>query len=424
MNRNSKKSVFLITNGCPENKIDMAMIQNFFKKNNWNIVDNYFNSDMIVFNACGLTQFHERQSVRIINTLKTHKPSGANLIICGCLPKINESGIKLNPEDTILYGESENCKFNEIIQAEQKIEEVTANVLYPYRILKRNPAKSKIYSNLLDHLFHVDSEFRGKIGRILWSPLLFYDQWLNARINLFHKKKPTYFIKIATGCLNACTYCAVKKSRGNLKSKSLEKVLEEFRSGLQQGYENFSLLGTDLGPYGKDIGTNLAVLLQEMIRENGNYKIRLRNTEPRWLMKIGSEMIEIFKSKKIPFVGIPIESGNNEILNKMKRGYKIEDVKEFIKELNRKFPFILIRTQLMTGFPGETLEQFYDTYNLIDELFFDYVEVYPFSPRPNTLAAEMQDQLLVKERVRRRNKLWLKALLKNTPQKLRKIYNE
>jgi threonylcarbamoyladenosine tRNA methylthiotransferase MtaB len=181
------------------------------------------------------------------------------------------------------------------------------------------------------------------------------------------------------------------------------------------------LLGTDLGPYGKDIGTDLVTLLHEMIQEKGDYTIRIRNIEPNWLKKMFPQLKEILKSKKISFIGIPIESGNNDILKAMRRGYKIEDVKECVKQLNQEFPSIFIRTQLMTGFPGETLEQFYDSYHLVDELFFDYVEVYPFSPRPDTPAAQMENTVPTIEAVRRRNKLWYKALLKNTPQRIRKI---
>ena len=92
------------------------------------------------------------------------------------------------------------------------------------------------------------------------------------------------------------------------------------------------------------------------------------------------------------------------------------------KELNQNFPNIFLRTQFITGFPGETPDQFKDTCNLLDELYFDYTEVYPYSPRPNTLAATFDNQIPIKERLRRRNKLWLKSLLKKSPQKLKKIY--
>ena len=423
MNTSSKKTVFLIANGCPENRIDMALVQEFFQKNNWNTVDNYLDAALILFNACALTQFTEKRSLQIIETLKTFKPSGSQFIVCGCLPKINESKLKEIHEGIILYGEHETYKLNDIIQAKYRMEEISANSLYPQRKLKRKPKNSKIYTGLIDHIFFESSEFHCTFSRILLAPLFFYDSWLNVKINIFSSDQSTFFIKIATGCMNCCSYCAVKNSRGNLQSKELTKVLDEFRLGLQQGYKNFTLLGTDLGPYGRDRGIDLTTLLQRMISESGDYTIRIRNIEPHCLKKMWPHIKEILKSKKISFIGIPIQSGNNDILKAMRRGYMIEDVKECIKQLNEEFPFIFIRTQLMTGFPGETLEQFYDTYNLLDELFLDYVEVYSFSPRPNTLAAKMENQIPTKEKVRRRNELWLKALLKNTPQKLKKIYH-
>jgi len=360
----------------------------------------------------------------MIETLKAYKPSGSQLIVCGCLPKISESKLKEVHDGTIIYGEHDVNKLNKLINAKYKIEDVSANFLYPSERFIKRPSTSNNCHPLIQHLFYIEDEFYSKLCEILWSPLLFYDSWLDASVNIFHKNDSTFYIKAATGCTNCCAYCAVKKSRGHLKSKALNKVLDEFRCGLQQGYKHFALLGTDLGPYGRDIGVDLVTLLGEMIRENGDYRIRIRNIEPMWLLKMWTELKEILKSKRISFMGIPIESGNNDILKAMRRMYRIEDIKACVKELNEEFPFIFTRTQLMTGFPGERLEQFHDTCRLIDEVFFDYVEVYSFSPRPNTLAAKMKNQIPKREKMRRRKKLWLKGLLMNTSQKLHKIYEE
>jgi tRNA A37 methylthiotransferase MiaB len=422
MKMENQKSVYLITNGCLENRNDMALIRDFFEKNGWKIVDNYLHSDLILFNACALTEFHEHGSIKIIKILKAYKPSGTPLIVCGCLPKINKKKLMQFHDGMTLYGEDDTYKLNDIIQADFKIDGVYANYLCPYKPLMEKPNESNIYADLFYELFHMKSEFRSTFRRFLYAPILYYDNWLNSKINVFHGNRRTFFIKIATGCLNRCAYCAVKNSRGNLKSKSLSRVMDEFRSGMKQGYKYFSLLGTDLGPYGSDIGIDLATLLHEMIQEDGDYSIRIRNIQPHWLNKLFPQFREVLKTKKISYMGIPIESGNNAVLRAMRRGYKIEDVKESIRQLNKEFPFIFLRTQLMTGFPGETLEQFYDSYRLVSELCFDYVEVYPFSPRPDTLALKMKNTISTKEAVRRRNKLWFKALLINTPRRLRKIH--
>ncbi|MBN1351289.1 radical SAM protein [candidate division KSB1 bacterium] len=421
MIQNLNKSVFLFTNGCPENRIDMARIREFFIKNGWKISDSYLNADLILFNACALTEFDENRSVSTIQTIRTFKPDHADFIVCGCLPKINPLLLGKHHDGIVLYGEHDVDKLNTLIGATFPVEEAVANDLEPCGNLKRKPSNSRIYSTLLDQLFVEKSKSRSKAGQILTAPLLYYDKWLSSSVNIFHRHQPTYYIKVCTGCLNHCAYCAVKKSRGNLSSVPPEKIIAQLKSGLSRGFKQFSLLGTDIGPYGRDIGTNVVELLSELTRIEGDFSLRIRNIEPLWLTKFYPEIEKLLASNKISFIGIPIESGNDEILAAMRRGYKIGPVKDTIRQINQKFPAIFIRTQLMTGFPGETRVQYVDTCRLVDELNFDYVEVYAFSARPDTPAMTMTNQIPPAENSRRRNKLWLKALLRRTPQKLLKI---
>jgi tRNA-2-methylthio-N6-dimethylallyladenosine synthase len=137
------------------------------------------------------------------------------------------------------------------------------------------------------------------------------------------------------------------------------------------------------------------------------------------------ELQEILKSGKIPYICSAAQSGNNRVLKIMKRGYKIEDFKEAIRVINKNFSNIEIRTQLMTGFPSETDEEFLDTFKLLDEIDFDFVEVYNFEPRPGTKAADMQDQVPKKIATRRYHKLLIKSFFHmcNSKRKKKKISN-
>jgi threonylcarbamoyladenosine tRNA methylthiotransferase CDKAL1 len=155
------------------------------------------------------------------------------------------------------------------------------------------------------------------LDRIHSSPLLVYDRWLGSGANLSSRKKPSWFIKIASGCLNACEYCPIKNSRDALKSKTPEKIINEFREGLVRGFQNFVLLGTDLGRYGFETGVDLTTLLDQLIGERGDFEIRLRNIESRWLLRLWPKMQPILASGKIDLLGIPIESGNDEVLKGM-----------------------------------------------------------------------------------------------------------
>jgi tRNA A37 methylthiotransferase MiaB len=169
--------------------------------------------------------------------------------------------------------------------------------------------------------------------------------------------------------------------------------MQEFSEGLQSGYKQFALIGTDTGSYGRDIQTNLVNLLRAMVSVKGEYWLKLRNVHPRTLIKMLPEFLDVFKSGKIVHMTTALQHGNNRILKLMKRGYTIEDFKYAIGAVKKSCPNLKIRSQLMVGFPGETEAEFNDTLNLLDEIQFDFIEVYKYSPRPNTMAAEMPNQV-------------------------------
>jgi tRNA A37 methylthiotransferase MiaB len=172
--------------------------------------------------------------------------------------------------------------------------------------------------------------------------------------------------------------------------------MKEFLEGIELGYKQFALIGTDTGSYGRDIQKDLVSLLREMISVKGQYWFKLRNVHPRTLIRMLPEFMDVFKSGKIVHMTTAVQHGNNRVLKLMKRGYKIEDFKYAINAVKDICPKLKIRSQLMVGFPGETDTQFNDTLNLLDEIRFDFIEVYKYSPRPNTKAAEMPNQVLNK----------------------------
>jgi tRNA A37 methylthiotransferase MiaB len=126
-----------------------------------------------------------------------------------------------------------------------------------------------------------------------------------------------------------------------------------------------------------------------MVSENGDFKIGLRNIHPLFLKQMINELVPAFATGKIWFTGVPVESGSDRILRLMKRGYSIADVKEGIRRLKEAHPDLCIQTQIMVNFPTETAKDFAESVSLFDELDFDYAEIYAFSPRPDTAAADM-----------------------------------
>jgi len=388
------KKMCMITNGCPENRIDGARIQKFLAENGYTVKDDFQEADIIFFNACALTKRKQDLSIEKIRQIKLKKNPSAKLVVCGCLSKIAKEDLREVYQGPT-FGSDEIEKLTEIIETKTDPKKAYANHLIP-----QVPMPS------------MRPDFRSIASPIVILKLLrkFYDPW--KRPGACVVSPGTFYIKVSTGCLSNCSYCAVKLSRGTLNSKPIDRVINEFEEGLTKGCKEFALIGTDLGAYGRDTGTTLCALLKEMVKKKGDYKIKLRNVQPRFLIEMMPELIEILQYGKISYIGTAVESGNNRILKLMRRGYRIEDFRDAFLTISKKFPAIQLNTQAMVGFPSEGEEEFSDTVKLLDELPFDFVETYIFQPRPKTQAAQLKDQIPKKVADRRFFKLFVQSLFK------------
>ena len=354
----------------------------------------------------------QESSIKIISELNFRKKPSTELIVCGCLPKINNNRLR-EVYKNITFGSDEIQRLSEALKITMNPKNIYANYLVPRYTNGHNnrwriPNLRKLFSMMA-------------IKRKLFGG--YYKQLCEA-IQVFHHY--SFCIKISTGCLTNCSYCAVKISRGELKSKPLNKVINEFEEGLTEGYTEFSLIGTDTGSYGRDQGITLVTLLRELLARDSDYRIRLRNIQPRFLIEMMPKLQDLFKSGNISYISTAVQSGNNRILELMGRKYTIEEYKEAIRLINKEFPQIQIRTQIMVGFPSETEEEYQDSVSLLDELNFDIVEVYTYSPRPNTKAAKIKEQVPGKVAEKRYTNLLVKSLFnqKERKKKALKIYKE
>ncbi|MCL5611491.1 MAG: radical SAM protein [Chloroflexi bacterium] len=190
-----------------------------------------------------------------------------------------------------------------------------------------------------------------------------------------------------------CVYCSVKISRGRVKSKPIDAIVQEFRSGLAQGYNDFALFGTDLGDYGRDIDKDLIDLLETLTSQVGRFRLRLRNVNPRWLIPMADRFGKLLETGKIAYLLTPVESASNRILDLMNRGYHIEEFVNAVSAIRKKCPQIFLKSQVMVGFPGETEDDFAKSIALMRLGLFDYFDVYTYTDRPRTFAAGFPDHL-------------------------------
>jgi tRNA A37 methylthiotransferase MiaB len=399
-------TAYVTCNGCPESRIDSARVRKHLEENGWKITDRYQDADMILFQSCALTQEKATVSLNIIKEIQRKKKKGSKLVVWGCLSKIDPETLS-RVYQGLTFAETEFPQLDKIIGSTPSIEKTSANDLIP-----KWPLGESIGKGVL--IRYEGSPFT----RALRSLAVRYENLIDSKINIIRKNDPSFFyIKIATGCLSICSYCGVHKSRGNVKSKPVKTIMEEFREGLQKGFKNFGLLGTDLGAYGKDLGYTLVDLLKEIVEIEGDFRIGLRNINPSHLKSMLTELGQVLESNKVWYIECPAESGSNRILRLMNRNYTIEEYKNCIREIRIACPKIVIRTQLMVGFPTETDQDFEETMCLLDDGLFDVAEVYKYSMRPGTPAARMT-QIPEQTKRQRYLKLYRKALLNRTFRKI------
>ncbi len=211
------------------------------------------------------------------------------------------------------------------------------------------------------------------------------------------------FVPVVLGCSHACTYCIIPYRRGIERSRSVGEIIAESRALVSQGVKEITLLGQIVDRYGKDIpdGPDLAGLLRILHQIDGLERIRFLTSHPNWM---NDELLETVAElpKVMPHIEVPVQAGDDQVLENMKRGYTASDYRKLIHRIRQAIPGVSIATDIIVGFPGETNEQFQQTYDLLDELQMDVAHLARYSTRPGTVAdRRMVDDVSEDEKMRR-----------------------
>lgn len=209
-------------------------------------------------------------------------------------------------------------------------------------------------------------------------------------------------IPIAMGCVGKCSYCIVKRARGELRSYKPEKICKTVRSVVERGAKEIRITSQDCSAYGWDgFGIKLPELLERVTSVEGNFRIRVGMMNPFTVINILDELLEAFDSEKIfKFFHVPVQSGSDKVLNDMRRNYKVADFFEIVKSIKKRFKYSTICTDFIIGFPTETEEDFFSSLNLLEAVKPEKVNITRFSSRPGTEASKLKD-LLEREKKRR-----------------------
>ena len=387
------KKVF-ITAGivCDKRKLDILRISKYLMRNDYEIVDSPKKADVILISTCGVSNSLADKTFNKIKEL--HKYDG-EVIVTGCLPDTDKkrfdhffNGRSFStkhideietffPGNKVSFSEIEDCNSLWINVNRDKISDIFKLLFLKFDLIKR------AYVGFFDHIL------RNQIGEDHLILHAFYA--LNLPID------DLYIIRIASGCRGNCSYCAAKKAVGVFKSKPLNICLNEFKNGLEKGYSNFFLTAEDTGGYGLDINSNFLDLLDKITNFDGGYRINIYALNPRWVVQYIDELEEIVKKGKIKAVCIPIQSGDNRILELMNRYSDVEEIKSAFIRLKKANSDLSLATHCIVGFPSETDQEFKETLDFIKATDLDLGLIISMSIRADTEAENIEPKVSKKE---------------------------
>lgn len=382
---------FIKTFGCQMNVHESEKLAGVLKSLNYEPTDDINNSDVIVFNTCCIRDGVEQKILGNIGSLKKLKKSNPNLIIavCGCMSQAKG-------RDKLL---SSKFPFIDIIFGTHNIHEFK-------NYLNNHNSTNKKIIDVWDNekgIFEDIEMSRDNINRNAW-------------------------VNINYGCNNFCSYCIVPYVRGRERSRNPEDIIAEIKGLINDGYKYITLLGQNVNSYGNDFidkKYTFADLLKEVSSLDGDYRVKFMTSHPK---DLSEEVISaIANNKKLSkVIHLPIQSGSNEILKAMNRKYTREHYLGLIKMIRSYIPDAYISTDIIVGFPGETDENFMDTYNLINEVRYDGVFAFMFSRRSGTVADTMSNQIeesVKKERIHKLLELSKSITKEKNKESIGKVFN-
>jgi len=334
--------VYLKTLGCRLNEAELETWAQAFQKSGHQITKQAEAAQLIVINSCAVTQDAARKSRQLIRRIHRDNPQ-AKLVVSGCYATLNED------EAASLLGVD---------------------------LVVSNKDKDRLVEKTLTEL-NMDS-----------MPALSTEP---GEISLFTRGRQRAFVKVQDGCRYRCTFCIVTVARGEENSRSVQAVIDEINALHAQGITEVILTGVHLGGYGSDLGNNLSDLIKAILAETDIPRLRLGSLEP-W--ELPGDFFELFYNPRLmPHLHLPLQSGSDTVLRRMARRCKTEEFAVIVKQLRAQIPHFNITTDIIVGFPGETEQEWQESFNFIKQIGFGHIHIFTYSSRAGTKAASLPDQL-------------------------------
>ena len=360
------KKYFIKTYGCQMNVHDSEEIKKILENLGYTEIEDYEQADLIILNTCAIRENAHDKVFGFLGRCKHLKKTNKDLIIglCGCMAQ----------EENVVKEIREKHKYIDIVFGTHNMNELPDMLMNFYGKQSIN-----VYSKEGDVI-----EFG----------------------NLYKRdSKITAWVNIMYGCDKFCTYCIVPYTRGKQRSRKSEDILKEVKELKEQGYKEITLLGQNVNAYGKDLEGEIEFSkLLEKVSDTGIERIRFVTSHP-W--DFTDEMIDVIASREniMPYIHLPLQSGSNKILKLMGRRYTKEEYLELFNKIRNKVKNASITTDIIVAFPGETEEDFNDTLDVVNTCKYDGAFTFIYSPRENTPAAKMKNDLTEEEKEDRLHRL-------------------
>jgi len=343
--------------GCSTNLADGAVLAGCLARAGYALAGSIADADVVVLNACAVKGPTEDRMIEVAKRI----PVGKKLIVAGCLPLINFARLQREVRFDGVAGPAVG----------EGIVQVVGRVLSGEKVCVVNEGLGV-------------------------NPGLFLPRVdVNSVVSV---------VPICYGCMGSCAYCCVVFARGRLRSYGVEEIVRRVEADVRRGFREVWLTAQDTACYGRDIGTDLVNLLRCVCRVDGDFKVRVGMMTPSLVLGMLDGLVDAFRDEKVfKFLHLPVQSGDDRVLKRMRRFYSAADFKMIVGKFMVSFPELTLATDVICGFPGESEEAFAGTLRLLEEVNVDVVNVSKFFARPRTRAAGMQKNFVAAGEVKLRS---------------------
>ncbi len=358
-------NIGFVSLGCNKNLCDTENMLGLLAEDGFGITADVNDADIIVVNTCGFIESAQQESIDAILEMAQYKEKKCKLlVVCGCLAQRFCEDIRQElPEVDVIVG---TTAFDEIVRA----------------------IKEGLSGKRTQFIYDIDKDVSENLPRIRTTP------------------DYVAYLKIAEGCDNNCTYCAIPYIRGKYRSRSEEAVLAEAHALAEDGVRELIVVAQDTTRYGIDLYAEkrISSLLHKLCKIEGIEWVRVHYSYPE---EIDDELIKTIRDEKkiVKYLDIPVQHGSSSVLKRMGRKTSREKLEELIAKLRKEIPDVTLRTSIITGFPGETEEEFSELCDFLQKVRFDRVGVFAYSKEDGTPAAKMKNQIPEEIKEARRDKV-------------------